>query len=212
VYRRWSELLPEYVEVCPVELPGRGTRFGETAIDRPERLLEELSALRQLSDLPMVHFGHSLGGRIAFALIRRGVRADAFIAYASRAAQVPQPVIRSSLSKAALVQELRRLGGTPAAVLEDPDILDLLLPVVRADFRILETLPASADDKIECSLTAVAAAEDVEVPRGDMEKWSELAGGSYRFVVTKGGHFSAVSQPELVLGEVQRVLDDVLSN
>lgn len=211
VYRRWNELLPETVEVCAVELPGRGTRFGERPIDSVEPLFAELSSLRELPDLPTVYFGHSLGGRIAFSLIRRGFRADALIAHASRAAHVRQSVIRSSLSREALVRELRRLGGTPPAVLDDADILDLLLPVVRADFRILETLPANATDKVSCPLIAIGAADDVEVPREYTEKWSELAGGGFRYVVTEGGHFDAVARPELVLGEVRRVLDESMA-
>lgn len=212
VYRLWGTALPDHVDVCAVELPGRGTRFGEEALQDPGQLLAELAPVAKLADLPTVYFGHSLGGRVAFALIRGGARADALIVSASRAAHVTQPNVRSSLPKEALVRELRRLGGTPRAVLDEPEMLNLALPMVRADFRILETLTASPDDKIACPLTVIAATNDGEVALEHLEKWKVHATGDYRFVTVSGGHFFLSTDPEKALIEVRRVLDETLAS
>lgn len=208
VFRAWGNLLPDDVDVCLVELPGRGTRYGEPLLQDPQALLEELSVLRALPALPTVFFGHSLGGSVAFSLIRRGLRADALIVSASRPPHVAQPKLRSALPKEALVRELRRLGGTPKIVLDDPDMLDLMLPVVRADFRILETLVAAPAETIPCPLSVLAASDDVEVPLADVEKWKMLAGGTFRLSTVEGGHFYLVAHPEKALSEVRRVLHE----
>lgn len=212
VFRTWGNLLPDYVDVCPVELPGRGTRYGERLIQDPNELMEELAVLRTLPDLPTVYFGHSLGGRIAFSLIRRGgVRADALVVSASRAAHLAQPNLRSALTRDAMTRELRRLGGTPSTVLDDPEMLSLMLPIVRADFRILETLKAEPAETVPCPLVVLAASSDVEVPFSEVEKWKVHAGGSFQLTTVEGGHFYLVAQPEKALVELRRVLEAVAS-
>jgi surfactin synthase thioesterase subunit len=210
VYRPWGARFPDYVDVCPVELPGRGTRFGEPHVQDPEALFAELEPLSTLGDLPTVYFGHSLGGRIAFALAHGGKRVDALIVSGSRPAHIPQPTIRSSLDRTALVQELARLGGTPRAVLDDSEMLDLMLPLVRADFRLLETLVARPDDKLACPLVALAATDDREVPLEESERWEVHAAGKYRLEKFDGGHFFLSTRLDKVLAEVRRVIDETL--
>ncbi|HVH44103.1 MAG TPA: alpha/beta fold hydrolase [Labilithrix sp.] len=210
VYRQWGASLPDHVDVCAVELPGRGTRFGEPPIHDPARLKEELALLTALSDLPVVYFGHSLGARIAFWLVHGGVRADSVIVSGARAAHLA-PSVRSTLPRDAMVQELRRLGGTPREILDDEEMLDLVLPVVRADFRLLESLRVSEQDKIQCPLEVLAATDDAEAPLADAAKWQVHAGGKHRFTSLEGGHFYVVSRAERVLVEVRRVLDETLT-
>jgi surfactin synthase thioesterase subunit len=211
VYRPWGNRFPDHVDVCPVELPGRGTRFGEPRIQDPDALLAELAPLSNLGDLPTVYFGHSMGGRIAFALAHGGMRVDALIVSGSRPAHIAQPKIRSTLDRAALVQELERLGGTPRAIMDDADMLDLMLPLVRADFRILEALLARPEDKVTCPLVALAATDDREVSLAESERWEVHAGGKYRLEKFDGGHFFLSTRLDKVLGEVQRVIDETLA-
>jgi medium-chain acyl-[acyl-carrier-protein] hydrolase len=210
VFRQWSKLLPDDIDVCAVELPGRGARFGEPLLQDPQSLLEAFLPLADLGDLPTVYFGHSLGARIAFARIHGGARADALIVSGARPAHLVQPQSRSTLSKDALVRELRRLGGTPPAILDDSEMLDVLLPIVRADFRILETLTARADDKITIPMTVIAAADDAEIGIDEIKQWEAHAGAKYRFVTVDGGHFFLTTRVEAVLAEVRRTLDEIL--
>src|ERR1039458_7197841 len=72
IFRTWSDGLPADVEVCPVQLPGRGTRLMERPFTQLSLLIEALAqALVPFLDKPFAFFGHSLGALVSFELARR---------------------------------------------------------------------------------------------------------------------------------------------
>jgi medium-chain acyl-[acyl-carrier-protein] hydrolase len=195
------------VDVCPVELPGRGTRYGEPlATDMSSIRATMLESMAPLLDLPVALFGHSMGAEIAFELCRAlgalGKDVKHLFVSAARAPTLPQIRPLANLPRDEFVDELRALGGVPEAVLADREMMDLLLPVVRADlalheaYRLPEAVPAP------CPITAFGATADVRVPLEQARAWEAFSGGAFRFITIEGGHFFLTSAADVVFREI----------
>jgi medium-chain acyl-[acyl-carrier-protein] hydrolase len=166
------------IEVFGIQLPDRGERFHEPQTkDLPLIVRSILEAMEPLSDLPCIFFGHSLGALIAFdvarALRRSGKRLPLHLfAAAHRAPDVLdlEPPIHL-LPDAEFLQELRRLGGMVPEIMENRDLMDLLLPSLRADFAIHEMYAYTQEAPLACPITACGGAGDVEVSDSDLSGW-----------------------------------------
>lgn len=203
-YRSWPRALPDWVDVCPVELPGRGTRFGDDMITSMKELVEDLLvAILPMADLPVALFGHSMGARVAREVARiLGPRVVHVFASASPAAHVPVRRTRSTLSDQEIVDELRRLGGTNAEIFAQQELLELLLPVVRADFAVLDGYVGSRSTPLDCPITAFAGKGDPEVTLEAAKAWAEHTRGPFNVVEVDGGHFFLEAQQSIVLRTV----------
>lgn len=212
-FRGWAEAMPAEVEVCPVKLPGREARLGEPAIPRMEPLVDELVGVTERwSDLPFAIFGHSNGALIGFELARRLRREGRpgpvhLFASGRRAPDVPAsraPV--AHLPDEPFVAELRELGGTPPEVLDHPEILPLLLPLLRADMALAETYEYREEPPLECPITAYSGLADVKVSRADAEAWGRHTRAGFTLRMFAGDHFFILAEPTLV---VQTLAADV---
>jgi medium-chain acyl-[acyl-carrier-protein] hydrolase len=207
-FRGWSEELARpHVDVCPFELPGHGVLFGEPPKRDVTSILDGLTDALSLlpePELPIIVFGHSVGGRLGFSFAQRDPRVCLLIAAAARAPHLPTK-IRSSLSTEQLMADLRRLGGTPPEVLADEELMDMFLPILRADFQINEESMASPDAKIDVPIIALAALDDEEVPIEQIRPWSTHAKGErFRLVeYPDGGHFFMTSRRANVLDVIR---------
>ena len=130
VFRTWSDSLPESVEVCAIELPGRGMRLRESPFTQLEPLVQHLaSTLLPYLDKPFAFFGHSMGGLVSFELTRLlrteyGVSPVHLFVSGHRAPQVPDPDPPiHTLPESEFLQELRRFNGTPEAVLKNAELM-----------------------------------------------------------------------------------------
>jgi medium-chain acyl-[acyl-carrier-protein] hydrolase len=146
IYRTWGEELPDTVEICPVQLPGRENRYVEPLYSRFEPLIEALcNGLKPLLDLPYALFGYSMGAFIAFELARTlRWRGDCgpkrlFIS-ARRGPRLPDTrQAISELPDAEFIQQLDTYEGTPKDVIKDSEIMACYLSTLRADFKLCET-------------------------------------------------------------------------
>jgi medium-chain acyl-[acyl-carrier-protein] hydrolase len=212
VFRRWPELLGPQIEVCAIELRGRATRLGEPPTDRVDVVVDELAqAVQSLHGLPIALFGHSLGARLAFAVARALGPGSVEHLFVSAA---PAPDIvrarRPVATDAELKRELVSLGGTPAEILENDELMGLVLPALRADFSLADRLIASPEPYLTCGVTAFAGRRDADVPGGDVEAWSRVTAGSFRAVVLDEGHFFLDPCAATVTREVAQDLAHVM--
>ena len=211
-YRTWADGLPPAVEVCPVQLPGRGSRFREAAFRRAEDLVPALAeGLSPLLDLPFALFGHSMGAVVAFELARelrrRGGPAPVLVAVSGH--QAPQrPDVEppfSHLPDAAFLEEVRRrYDAIPPEVLAEEELLQLLLPVLRADIQVLETYAYAGGPPLGCPLSCFGGEDDPHVSLADLEAWRDETTAATRVRTFPGGHFFVESaRPDVLraLGE-----------
>jgi surfactin synthase thioesterase subunit len=195
-YRSWPAHLPADIEVIAVQLPGREERLREPPFrDAMEHCRTLVDVLAPYLDRPFAFFGHSMGALVAFELVRTLVAAGgpspAYLFVSAHCGpRVPHclPSV-SGLSDRDLVSLLRRLGGTPAEVLEDGDVMRLMLPLFRADLTICETYRYELDAKLSCPISAFGGTLDDFIRRPDLLAWSGETRGAFQARMLPGGHF-----------------------
>jgi medium-chain acyl-[acyl-carrier-protein] hydrolase len=196
IYRLWPQSLPSEVEVCVAQLPGRGTRLREQPFTSLDALVEAAAeAIAPSLDKPFALFGHSMGAMISFELARRlreqgrPQPAHLFVS-GRRAPQLPNDdPVSYNLPDADLGRELLRLNGTPKEVLEHPELMELMLPLLRADFSVVETYVYRPGVPLDCPLTAFGGLRDSEVGREQLEAWSEQTTSEFALRMLPGDHF-----------------------
>lgn len=186
------------IEICPVQLPGREGRLAEAPFDSLEELLPPLyqALLPSLKEGPYAFFGHSMGALISFELTRlirqKGQIAGPAHLFVSghRAPQLPSPKPPlHALPDPQLIEELRKLNGTPQEVLDHPELLQILLPLIRADFALCETYVYRPEPLLSCPISAFGGLQDYEIPRESILAWREQTGGPFRAHFFAGDHF-----------------------
>jgi medium-chain acyl-[acyl-carrier-protein] hydrolase len=199
--------VPEGVEICAVEIPGRGRRFGEPPFKELGPLIAELVFhLEPFFDRSFSFYGHSMGGLLAFELtraLRRSGKGGPEILFVS-ALEPPHRIkkrekILHELPDQELLQELEKLGGTPPEVLRYRELMELFLPVVRADLQVLETYRYSQESLLGIPLTVFGGQEDKEVSLNALPSWAELTTGPFSLHSLPGDHFFIRSSQEALL-------------
>jgi surfactin synthase thioesterase subunit len=196
IYRSWQDGLPADIEVCPIQLPGRGTRMMERPFTQLAPLVEVLArALAPLLDMPFAFFGHSLGALVSFELalrIRReyGRHPVRLLVSAARAPQFPH--LRSpihALPEKEFLAEVRRLNGTPGELLDHKELMEIMLPLLRADFEVYETYSYSNETPLSCPISAFGGLQDQRVNDRDLLGWRAQTNGAFSLRMLPGDHF-----------------------
>ncbi|TCK25720.1 thioesterase II family protein [Pseudonocardia endophytica] len=195
-FRNWPQHLPDAVELHAVQYPGREDRFGERCpTDMAELADAATDALGPLLDRPVALFGHSMGAAVAFEVAARlGARGRGLpmhlFASARHAPHDPSQVTDVHLrDDTGVVDELRRLGGTVSPLLDDPDLLPLILPAVRADHELIETYLGDPRRVLDCPLTVLLGTDDTEVTPEQARRWDVSTRGTVDIAEFPGGHF-----------------------
>jgi medium-chain acyl-[acyl-carrier-protein] hydrolase len=215
VFFPWRGAFGPEIEVVPVELPGRGTRMTEPLATRIETLVERFAReLRPQLDRPYAFFGHSMGALLAFELARRLEKEDGgpvhFFASGHVAPQVRErDEVWHTLPEAELLDMLRTLNGTPEEVLQNPELRELILPILRADFEICDEYRFRPGEPLRCSITAFGGLGDEEVSRENLDAWREHTRGSFKLRMFSGGHFFISSAKHDVLLALGRELREL---
>ncbi len=199
LYGEWSDRLPSWVRVVPLEYPGHGRRFGQP----PLTAIGEIACVfaRELAadlDGPYALFGHSMGALVTFELARelRQQRAPLPVklyAAASRPPVVFWPPNRgqylSALSDSALLSRLNSFGGTPSELLHNAELMDLMLPIARADLTACEEYLYRPAPPLSCPITALGGVGDVTFDQSELTRWDEMTSATFEVVAMPGGHF-----------------------
>ncbi len=219
VFRGWRDSLPQSVEVCAIELPGRGMRLRESPFTQLEPLVQHLaSTLLPYLDKPFAFFGHSMGGLVSFELtrlLRREYRVSPVHLFVSgyRAPQVPDPDPPiHALPESEFLRELRRFNGTPEAVLENAELMQLLLPTLRADFAVIETYAYTPETPLDCPITAFGGLQDREASCDELEAWREQTNASFVLKMFPGDHFFLHSAGSLLLQDLYQKLHQIVQD
>ncbi|MFQ5794196.1 MAG: thioesterase II family protein [Candidatus Bipolaricaulia bacterium] len=213
IFHTWSDDLPSDIEVCPVQLPGRENRLMEPPVTRLSSLVQTLAqALHPYLNIPFAFFGHSMGALISFELARQLRRRNdlspvhLFVS-GHHAPQIPNPNSPiHRLPESTFVKALRRLDGTPESVLQNTELMELLLPVLRADFAICETYVYSTEDPLDCPISAFGGLQDREVSYDDLAAWCDQTHRSFAIRTFPGNHFFLQSARVPVLRAISQDL------
>jgi medium-chain acyl-[acyl-carrier-protein] hydrolase len=214
IYRSWPAGLPEEVEVLSVRLPGREARLAEAPFTNVGDLAPAAAdANRPFLDLPFAFFGHSMGALAAFEvareLRRRGGPTPACLVVSGARAPhrpYPDPPVRE-LPDAEFLTEVRsRYDAIPAAVLANPELVELLLPSLRADFTVVETYDYREEAPLTCPIWCYGGLSDERVSREDLEAWSSHTSSAYALQMFPGNHFFLHSAETAVFQAITQAL------
>ena len=212
-YRAWGDGLPAGIEVCAVQLPGRETRYSEPLLtDARTAAAALVEAMTPLLDRPFAFFGHSLGALLAWETVlalgrQRDLAPVSLLVSGHRAPHLPRelrPI--HGLPDGSFIDELRRLNGTPSEVFDDPELLALVLPQLRADFRMAETYEPAPAPPLSCPVVALGGSDDDRTPRRALQAWRDLTRGPFDLRLFPGDHFYLNAQRPALLGVVARHL------
>ena len=213
-YRTWAALVPETVEVRAVQLPGRESRLREACATAMPALVEDVTAgIQPLLDRPFALFGHSLGALLAFETARRlagvpGAGPAHLFASGRRAPHLParsRPI--ADLEPGAFLEEIRRrYDGVPRQILEEPDLLALLLPALRADITLIESYRYEAVAPLECPITVYGGVDDIEARHDELSAWRVHTRSSFALRMFPGSHFFIRSFGAAVTSDLSGVL------
>jgi len=216
VYWPWARALPGTIEVWAVHLPGREGRLREAPLSSLSSVLDGVvPALRPYLDAPWAIYGHSMGALLAFELARRlrreaGLKPVRLVVSGRRAPHRldSRPHI-SHLSDAAFLAEMqRRYNGIPTEVLRHPDLMQLLLPALRADLTALETHTHIEDVPLDCPISAWGGLADPDISLADIEGWALHTRAGFSARLFPGDHFFVQTHRDAVLDALLADLHD----
>lgn len=213
IYKDWAAAAPLGIDVLPVQLPGRFNRLQDPAHTELNALIQDmLATLMPILDRPFALFGHSMGALISFEFARVlrervGLQPMRLFVSGRYAPHLPSPRPPvHQLSDPDLIEELRRLQGTPQEVLEHPQLLEIALPLLRADFQLCETYRYVPKPSLACSITGFAGLQDEHCPPSAVQAWQEQSEGGFDLHVFEGDHFFLHPFESSVRGHVFRSL------
>lgn len=206
LFRLFGHYLPEEIEVCPVQLPGREARLGEPAFTRVEPLIVALlKALDPYLDLPYAFFGHSMGALISFELAHAlrqhpSLGPVRLCVSGHRAPHLAeQRAATFHLPDQQFIEMLQQLQGTPEKVMTHPELRQLFLPLLRADFELCETYQWRPQAPLTCAISAYGGLADGEAPRESILAWKELTSATFNARFFPGGHFYFLREQQALL-------------
>jgi surfactin synthase thioesterase subunit len=216
-FRPITRTLAERCEVLSIQYPGRQSRRNETPFESITAIAEVVAAhISALPEKPFALFGHSMGALIAFE-IARGLEAEGLSPLALFVSGRRAPGSRRDntveLHKAedsVLVEELRQMSGTDNLILADKEIMGMVLPPLRADYKAVETYRFQPGEKLKAPIHAYIGDSDPKVTAEEVEEWADYTTGQFAARVLPGGHFYLDKQSAEVFGSVGQVLDGLL--
>ncbi len=215
LYRLWSQYLSADIEICAVQLPGRENRIHEPPFTEVGDLTQQLMPhIRLYLAKPFAFFGHSMGTIIAYELAQQlhhqtGQTPTNLLVSGRRAPFLPdlQTPLHTITSDEALLKEMqRRYNHTPSALFEDAELRALFMPLLRADFKLIETYQYLAREPLSCPVVAFGGQDDHNVTQAELMAWQQMTHCDFDLHVLPGGHFYLEQQIQPLLAIVKGYL------
>ncbi len=212
-FHPWGQALPADIEVCAIQLPGRENRLSDPPLRDLGSLASALAAAL-IPDLqkPYALFGHSMGALLAFELVNCLQRVQSPLPVHLFAASAPAPHLRRlrpplhSLGDGPLIAAMRSFEGLPEWLLNEPELLALVLPTLRADLEACDTYLPRPSPPLPCSITALGGIADATVRRFELAAWAYHTAQGFALRLFTGGHFFVAAQRDRVLDTISATL------
>jgi pyochelin biosynthetic protein PchC len=195
LFRSWQARLPAGVELLAACYPGRLGRFGEPVPATMAGLADQAAAaLGEFTGVPLVLFGHSMGSAVAYEVALRlsawhGVTPLRVFVSGRGAPHRARPSALHLADTPSFLASVRELGYSGSAAMDDPDLLDLTLPALRADFQVIETYRPVSPPRLACPVVACYGDADPGCEPARARAWAELTSSRFAAREYPGGHF-----------------------
>lgn len=213
IFSSWAKYLPDNIELIAIQSPGRGGRFKEEPIGCLDSKVRELhQEIRSYVELPYIFVGHSNGALLAFELARElqksgNCNMQHIVISAKRAPHLPkikEPIY--NLPDDEFVNRLQQYEFTPKEVLANQELMEILLPMLRADFSLSDTHNFDASYKLKSDFSLFYGIQDKDVPVEDVFAWQSLIEGKQEQYSFDDGHFFITSQQKLFVNRVLAIV------
>ncbi len=211
-FRSWGNLLPDFIEVNAVEIPGRGHRLTEPLIKVLENLVYNTAkGIIEQIDRPYVLFGHSMGSLLGFELAHylteHHGRPPLHLVFSGRGAphvtSKEKPI--HELPESDFIREIKNYNGTPKEVLEHSELMQIMIPILRSDFQVCETYTYKKHmRKLNSPISVFGGLNDHSAPRSELEAWKEHTTGAFNLRMFPGDHFYLNSSEKMLLEALAR--------
>ncbi|MBS0271692.1 MAG: thioesterase [Proteobacteria bacterium] len=195
-YHPWIEYLSPHIEMIAIQLPGRENRFTEPLNSDLNYIITQLSKnFDHYKNKPFIVFGHSLGGLLSYEFIKAIYQAYSLypchiVVSAAKAPHMPyRRKILSQLDDKLLKEELKAYNGIDESIQNEPELLDLFLPIIRSDFSIIENYSFRGSASFPCDILAFSGIEDHAVNEEEILGWSVYTTGKFKHMPFSGRHF-----------------------
>ncbi|PHM62999.1 thioesterase II family protein [Xenorhabdus ishibashii] len=214
-YRLWHELFDSDVEICPVHLPGRESRYGEEpCLDADVLINDLLPELLPLLNCPSIFFGYSLGAALAYKTIvecSKIVRNNKILSLICCARIPPSKKIDNEsltqLSEKEFIEYILSLGGISRTIFNDPELRTMALKLLRSDFILSSSIIEPEDKMVNIPIYAIGGDADPSVSIESLQGWKRCTSGEFKFFTLPGGHFFMNENPIKFYG----LLNDIIS-
>ncbi|RLB66646.1 MAG: putative thioesterase [Deltaproteobacteria bacterium] len=215
VFNSWSNSFPDTIELQAVQLPGRESRYNEPkSTDIHETVKALADSIKPYLDRPYALFGYSMGALVAFELMRelrrRGdpLPIQLFVA-AMRAPQTP-PICPSlaDLPNDSFLEEMRYYYDPPQDAWNLPELLEIILPTLRADMNMCDGYIHNLEPPFACPIYAFAGQDDRSSPPAVVREWRQQTTEDFDMDVFDGTHFFI----NTALHDLQRAVISRLEN
>ncbi len=215
-FRSWTGILPPVVELWVTELPGHGSRLSEPLAENIGELTAPLSrAIAEKVDKPFAIFGHSMGALLGFEVALhlqnhfQKIAEHIFLSgHGAPGTPRHEPEIHH-LPKPQFIAKIKEYNGTPQEVLENEELMELMFPILKADFKICETYQHQDAGQLQAPITAMGGIQDPSITRQDLEQWAQFTSSRFNVRFFPGDHFYLLHQK---INLLKAILTDISSH
>lgn len=213
-YNGFRRYIPDFINMIPLELPGRGKRLAEPLLTNINGMVDDLfNQIKSDPHHPYAIYGHSMGATLGYLLIKKiekeNGRKPAHLFVSGRTALFSaREKALHSLPKEAFIEEIKGYGGIPQEVLKEKDLIDFFEPILRADIQANETYKGEAIEPIDVPITVMLGTEDKTTVNQAL-KWPEMTTRKTQVKQFKGGHFFIFSHLPRISQILSRTLEEV---
>ncbi|MEW9183960.1 thioesterase domain-containing protein [Bacillus mycoides] len=214
-YAKWKNYFNPYIEVVPIELAGRGYRIEESLYQSMEEAVNDVytSIVKQIEHSPYILYGYSMGSLIAYEVARKiqdskNVLPEFLVLSGRNHPNSKMKNIRHNLSNEQFKREVIAMGGTPSGLLQSEELMGIFLPILRADFKIVETyIHDNNMQACDIDFLIFNGENDEFTTYNQVIKWEQYTSKTCTFHSFKGNHFFLNENIEEIANRIIRKLD-----
>jgi len=214
MYEKWRKTMHNSIELIPIEYSGRGKRFSESLCNTMDEVVDDIykTIKNDLDTAPYAFFGHSMGSLVSYELTHKIKKINhnqpSHIFFSGKAA----PNIKGrnkdlhKLEDEEFKEEIFKLEGTPKEILENKDLMNIFLPILRSDFKIVEEYSYKNDvEKLNSNFTILYGKDD-DMKFNEICDWQKHTNEKCNFIKFPGGHFFINENSEEIINIVNSLL------
>lgn len=214
-FRPWQEHLPNNIELAIIQLPGREARFSEPLLSDIQVVITTLvKSITPYLVKPFIFFGHSLGAKLAYGLAQQLQKKELrtpehLIVSADNAPFVPSSNPLHGLDDEVFIKRLSEYNGLPDHCLENHELMSLLLPRLRADIALSETVLPNGTQPLDCPITAIGGLSDPHITMNDLSVWQVNTQKEFVCKMFPGDHFFIDTERKKILALISQIVKPI---